>query len=70
MKYNFPTMMYIAEKEGLTSTRQGRLNKAIKELAAAADPNDYLVQKEIFERNDLIPLSADEIEYIEEELNT
>ena len=66
---NFPFMLYCAEQEGDILTRLGRLNKAIRELADAADPNDFLVQEEIFQRNDLLPLTANEIQYIESQLN-
>jgi hypothetical protein len=62
-------LMYQMECEGDLLTRRGRLNKAIKELAAADDPNDYATQLSIFTANDLLPLNANEIEYIENEVD-
>ena len=62
-------MAYAMECEGDMPTRRGRLNKAIKELAAADDPNDFATQLSIFTANDLLPLDASEIEYIENEVN-
>jgi len=61
--------MYQMECEGDLPTRRGRLNKAIKELTAADDPNDYATQMSIFTANDLLPISNEEIEYIESEVN-
>ena len=62
-------MAYAMECEGDMLIRRGRLNKAIKELAAADDPNDFATQLSIFTANDLLPLDASEIEYIENEVN-
>jgi len=62
-------LMYQMECEGDLPTRRGRLNKAIKELTAADDPNDYATQMSIFTANDLLPISNEEIEYIESEVN-
>ena len=62
-------MAYAMECEGDMLTRRGRLNKAIKEFLMADDPNDSATQLSILTANVLLPLDANEVEYIENEVN-
>ena len=44
-----PFMLYAMECEGETTTKRGRMNKLIKILAAAPDPDDPDTQERAFE---------------------
>lgn len=61
---------YAMECEGLLPTRQGKINKVIKILAGAGDPNDLSTQKYAFNQADLNieDLTDEEIEYMEKEI--
>lgn len=66
---DLPFMMYAAECEGDIPTRTGKINRFIKLLAAAPNPNDPIVQLNIAKDCDIVDLSSTERNYIESEVN-
>ena len=58
---------YVAECEGDSFTRQGKINKLIKLLAANDDPNDFNIQCAIYDEVgiDSDTFTEEEISYIE-----
>ena len=71
MKINSPYFLYMAEAEGITSitsTRQTRINAAIKDFILAAknglNINNHDIQETILEEYNLEDLSSKESEYI------
>ena len=63
-------MGYVFEQEGMTTTRQGKINKVIKLLAQSADPNDFAAQCAVYNaaRIDSDTFTDSEINYIEREV--
>lgn len=63
-------MGYVFEREGMTTTRQGKINKVIKMLAQSADPNDFATQCAVYNaaRIDSDTFTDSEINYIEREV--
>lgn len=63
-------MGYVFEQEGMTTTRQGKINKVIKMLAQSADPNDFATQCAAYNaaRIDSDTFTDSEIKYIEREV--
>ena len=63
-------MGYVFEQEGMTTTRQGKINKVIKLLAQSADPNDFATQCAVYNaaRIDSDTFTDSEINYIEREV--
>jgi hypothetical protein len=68
---DLPFMMYAAECEGDMPTRTGKINRFIKLLAAAPNPNDLTVQSRVAKNCDidLYSLNLTERKYIESEVN-
>lgn len=62
-------MMYAAECEGDMDTRQGRINRAIKELRQTATPNDPLTRSAIYNNCGLYDLTFWEESIIHKEVN-
>lgn len=62
--------LYAMECEGDLPTRQGKINKVIKILAAVPDPNDFEVQCMAYDYAGLNSdtLSPAEIQYMENEI--
>lgn len=62
--------LYAMECEGDLPTRQGKINKVIKILAAVPDPNDFEVQCMAYDYAGLNSdtLSPVEIQYMENEI--
>lgn len=58
---------YVAECEGDSFTRQGKINKLIKLLATSDDPNDFNIQCAIYDEVgiDSDTFTEEEISYIE-----
>ena len=65
-----PFMLYAMECEGETTTRRGRMNKLIKILAAAPDPDDPETQEYAFDEAglDSDDLTDDDERYIINEI--
>ena len=63
-------MGYVFEQEGMTATRQGKINKVITLLAQSADPNDFATQCAAYNaaRIDSDTFTDSEINYIEREV--
>lgn len=63
-------MGYVFEQEGMTTTRQSKINKVIKLLAQSADPNDFATQCAAYNaaRIDSDTFTDSEINYIEREV--
>ena len=61
---------FAMECEGDVDTRQGKINRVIKELAACADPNDFATQCRIYDEVgiDSDTFTVNELTYIEEEV--
>lgn len=64
--------LYAMECEGDLNTKRGKMNKVIKLLCAADDPNDPEEQASAFEEAglDIEDLSQEEIDYIVSEVET
>ena len=62
--------LYAMEQEGLTDTRQGKIQKVIKLLAQSADPNDFATQCAVYAsaRIDSDTFTDAEVSYIEREV--
>ena len=63
---NIGFMLYAMECEGDLSTRQGKINRIIKELAATEDPNDFETQCRIYDEVgiDSDTFTEDEVQFI------
>lgn len=61
-------VLYAMEQEGDLNTRQGRINRAIKMLAANSNRNDSDVQDNIFETCGVDNFTQKELKYIHKEV--
>ena len=63
-------LIFAMECEGDVDTRQGKINRVIKELAACDDPNDCVTQCRIYDEVgiDSDTFTVNELTYIEEEV--
>ena len=61
---------YAMECEGDLPTRKGKINKVIKLLSAAADPNDFPTQCRIYDEVgiDSDTFTDEEVDYIQKEV--
>ena len=59
-------LIFAMECEGDVDTRQGKINRVIKELAACVDPNDFATQCRIYDEVgiDSDTFTEDEVQFI------